>query len=271
MQWLKRIARANAPSFLMLVMAHAAHADDAARKELAPTGTLRIGIAISPSPSAFFSIKDPGSGRPRGVAVDLGAALAKKLGVEPEYVVFPNSGALTDAAETGAWDVSFMPVDDERRKKVEFGPAYNRFESTYLVRAGSTIQSLAEIDRAGVRVIGIENTTTIRAAQRSLKTATITAVRTVDEAVALIRSGQADALAASRSTLKGLAATLPGARVLDGHFHATSTAVAVLKNRPAALAYVSAFIEEAKGSGAVRRALDAVGLTDAVVAEPGAR
>jgi len=267
MQWLKSIA----PTFLLLLMAHAAHADDAALKELAPNGVLRIGIAIAPTPSAFFSIKDPGTGAPRGVAVDLGAALAKALGVKPDYVVFPNSGALTDAAETGAWDVSFMPVDNERRKKVAFGPAYNRFESTYLVRAGSTIQSLAEIDRAGVRVIGVENTTTIRAAQRSLKAATVTAVRTVDEAVALIRSGQADAIAFSRSTLKGLAATLPDARILDGHFHATSTAIAVPKNRPAALAYVSAFIEEAKASGAVRRAFDAVGLTDAVVAEPGAR
>jgi polar amino acid transport system substrate-binding protein len=96
-------------------------------------------------------------------------------------------------------------------------------------------------------------------------------MRTVDEAMELIRTGKADALALSRSSLQGLARKLPGTRILDGHFHATSTAVAVPKNRPAALAYVSAFVEEAKASGLVRRAFDEVGLKDAVVAEPGAR
>jgi polar amino acid transport system substrate-binding protein len=45
--------------------------------------------------------------------------------------------------------------------------------------------------------------------------------------------------------------------------------VAVPKNRPAALAYVSAFIEEAKASGLVRQAFDAIGLKGSAVAPPG--
>lgn len=247
-----------------------ARAETAVTKELAPTGKLRVGIAIAPTPSAFFAIKGE-DGQPRGVSVALGKALAAKLGVPIEFDVYPNSGALTDAVDTGGWDVAFMPVDDERRKKVEFGAAYNTFDSTYLVRAGSPVQTLAELDRAEMRLLGVENTTTIRAAQRSLKVAKMIPMRTVDEAVELIRTGKADALALSRNTLRGLAQKLPGTRILDGHFHATSTAVAVPKNRPAALAYVSAFVEEAKASGFVRRAFDEVGLKDAVVAAPGAR
>jgi polar amino acid transport system substrate-binding protein len=258
---------------LVLLLAAAAgdaRAETAATKELAPTGKLRVGIAIAPTPSAFFAVKGA-DGQPRGVSVALGKALAAKLGVPIEFVVYPNSGALTEAGESGAWDVSLMPVDDERRKKVAFGTAYNRFESTYLVRAGSTVQSLAELDRAEMRLLGVENTTTIRAAQRALKVAKMIPVRTVDEAAEMIRAGKADALALSRSSLKGLAPKLPGTRILDGHFHATSTAVAVPKNSTAALAYVSAFVEEAKASGLVRRAFDEVGLKDAVVAEPGAQ
>jgi hypothetical protein len=42
--------------------------------------------------------------------------------------------------------------------------------------------------------------------------------------------------------------------------------VAVPKNRLAALAYVTEFVEEAKASGLVRRAFDAVGLSGSVVA-----
>ena len=43
-------------------------------------------------------------------------------------------------------------------------------------------------------------------------------------------------------------------------------AVAVPKNRPAALAYVSAFVEDAKAAGSVRRALDNAGLKTSTVA-----
>jgi polar amino acid transport system substrate-binding protein len=45
--------------------------------------------------------------------------------------------------------------------------------------------------------------------------------------------------------------------------------VAVPRNKPAALAYVTAFIEEAKASGLVRRSLDAMGLTSSQVAPVG--
>jgi polar amino acid transport system substrate-binding protein len=76
----------------------------------------------------------------------------------------------------GALDVAFMPVDAERSERVDFGPTYFIIESTYLVRAGSDINSLSEVDRPNVRVIRIANTATIRAAGRSLKNTKIAAV-----------------------------------------------------------------------------------------------
>src|SRR5918998_6611074 len=59
---------------------------DAALKELAPTGKLRVAIAVSPAPSALYAIKDLTSGQYRGVSVDLGTELAKRLGVAVELV-----------------------------------------------------------------------------------------------------------------------------------------------------------------------------------------
>jgi polar amino acid transport system substrate-binding protein len=83
-----------------------------------------------------------------------------------------------------------------------------------------------------------------------------------------LRDGKVEAIAFGREALEGLLPKLPGARLLDGHFHATGAAVAVPKERPAALAYVTAFIEEAKASGLVRKALDENGITGPV-APPG--
>jgi polar amino acid transport system substrate-binding protein len=237
-------------------------------KELAPTGKLRVAIGIGPAASAFYSIREAMTGKARGVAVDLGAALAKKLGVPVEYVEFPSSGEIA-AADRGVWDVTFMPVDPERAKSVDFAPAYFQFESTYLVPAGSTIRSIEEVDQPGVRVIGVANTTTARGAAASLKRTKIATFRGVEELLAEVKAGRADAVALSKESLKNLAAQMPGTRILPGHFWASTVAPAVRKGNANALAYVSDFIEEAKASGLVRRALDGAGLKDAAVAPPG--
>lgn len=249
-----------------------AQADEqaAALRELAPTGTLRVGIGVAPVSSAFWTTRDAASGEPRGVTVALGRALAAKLGVPVEFLAYASSGEVAEAGASGAWGVSFMPVDAERAKKVAFGPNYYLFVSTYLVPPGSPIRTLAEVDRPGIRVVGVANTTTIRSAERVLKSATLTPAKSADELVALLRAGNADAVALGREALDNLAAQLPGARILDGHIQATGVAVAVPMNRPAALDYVSRFVEDAKASGLIRRVLDEHGITGPV-APPGSR
>jgi len=238
--------------------------------KLAASGKLRVGVVAAPSVSAFFVTQDA-AGAPHGVTVDLGVALAQWLGVPVEFMVAPNSGLVTDALAAGEIDVSFMPVDDERKMRIDFGPAYFVVESTYLVTAASGITTLAEVDRPGVRVVGIANTTTIRSAARTLQRTTVAAATSIDEAMAMMRSGSADAFALSHDSLPPLAAGLPGSRILDGGFQRTVIAIAVPKNRPSVLTAVTAFMEDAKASGLVRRALDAAGFSDSPVAPPAAQ
>jgi polar amino acid transport system substrate-binding protein len=161
-----------------------------------------------------------------------------------------------------------MPEDAERRKLVDFGPAYYLSTSTYLARGGSGIQSLADVDRPGVRVAGIANTATARTAMNTLKNTKLVSFKTVDEVMAKMKAGEIEAIALARETLQGLAPQIPGSKILDGHFHAAGNAIAVPKGRPAALAYAGAFIEEAKRDGTVRKALDNAGLKNAPVAPP---
>ena len=90
-----------------------------------------------------------------------------------------------------------------------------------------------------------------------------------DELLALLRAGELDAVALGRDSLQELAPLVPGSRILDGHFWAAGTAIAVPKGRPAALEFASAFIEDAKADGTVQAAFDRAGLTGATVAPPG--
>ncbi len=222
-------------------------------------------MAFAPSPSPLFVVKD-GSGTPRGVTVDLAEALARELGVLLELMVAPNTGELVDALEAGRIDVSFMPVDDERRKRIAFGPVYFEVESTYMATAASGIKTVAEVDRAEVRVVGIANTTTIRAATRTLKHTTPVAAASIHDAMAMMKGGQADAFALSRDSLPPFVAQLPGSRMVDGGFQFTGVAIAVAKDRPEALETVVAFLEKAKKSGVVKDALARAGLSHLDVA-----
>jgi polar amino acid transport system substrate-binding protein len=83
-----------------------------------------------------------------------------------------------------------------------------------------------------------------------------------------------DVFAAPRPGLIQFSARLPGSRVLEERFHATFGAMAVPKGHEGRLAYIREFIEEAKASGLVQRAIEragARGVQVAPVSNPGTR
>jgi polar amino acid transport system substrate-binding protein len=266
---MKPIRIAALTAVMLIATAAAAQDKESALKQLTPTGTLRVAIAVGPAPSALWTITDPATGQYRGVPVDLGRALAEKLGVPATFIAHRASGEIQSSANAGTWDVSFMPVDEARKAFVDFGAPYHVLQSTYLIAAGSSVRSLAEANAAGVRIAGVKDTATFRASQAASSQATHISVDKPDDAIAMMREGKIDAIALSRETITTLAGQFPGSRVLDGGFLNSTTAVAVPKGRPEALAYVTAFVEDAKAAGLVRRAFDAIGLTSSVVAPAG--
>jgi polar amino acid transport system substrate-binding protein len=242
-------------------------ADAVLLQQLAPTGKLRIAVAVAPSPSAQFAIKDGDTFR--GVSVSLGIALAKKLGVPAQIVPHNGSGEIQNSSADNKWDVAFLPVDDERKKFVDFGNAYHLLQSTFLVAPGSKMQSVKDADAEGCGIGGVANTATFRAAVKATPKAMHIEFKGVDIATAAMNDGKIDAIALSRESLGGLVAKIPGSRVLPDAFLNSTTAVCVPKGKPAALAYASEFIEEAKASGLVRSALDEMGLKSSIVAPAG--
>jgi polar amino acid transport system substrate-binding protein len=244
-------------------------ADTAAKAELAPTGKLRIALAVAPAPSALYVIEDHATKSYRGVAADLGRLLAQKLDVPAEFVPYRTAGEITADADKNKWDITFMPVDEEGRKAVSFGNAFHILQSTYLVAPDSGIKSIADVNRGGVRVGSIPNSTALRASKATAPNADHVTAASVGDLATLMKSRKVDAIALARETLVGLAKDIPGSRILDGAFFNSTTSIAVPNNKPLSLAYVNDFIESAKASGAVRKAFDDIGLTMAVVAPAG--
>jgi len=230
-----------------------------ARHELTRAGSLRVGVVYAPQPSAFFVVRDADQNL-NGVTVDLGRELAGALGVPVSILGVAGSGELVDALEAERIDVAFMPVDDVRRQRIDFGPDYYVVDSTCLVRAGCPITTIDGMNEPHVKVAGIAETTTIRAAQRALPVAQFAPVSSVDDALRLLRNETVDAIALSRDVLDKYQPQFPGSRLLDGAFHTVRIAIAVGKSKQDALQFVTYFMEQAKRSGIVQRAFERAGV-----------
>jgi polar amino acid transport system substrate-binding protein len=235
----------------------------AARSDLAPTGTLRAGINYG---NAILATRDPATGESRGVAIDLARELARRLGVTVELVAYQSVAAMVDAARTGAWDIAFCGADPARAGEISFTAPYLELDSTYLVPAGSPLRAIDDVDREGVRVAAPARAAYELFLGRSLKRARLVRTPSAEAAVELLASGQVEALAGLRQALVGTAARIPGSRLLDGRFFAVQQAVGTPSGRDAGAQYLRAFVEEAKASGLVARAIEKTGFIGVSVA-----
>jgi polar amino acid transport system substrate-binding protein len=135
------------------------------------------------------------------------------------------------------------------------------------LRPGSTIRRVSDADQPGVKIAAARGAATALYLERTLKQAAVVPADNEPAAFNLIKDGTAQAYAQNRYMLIGLAEGLPGARVLDDRFSVAEMCIVLPKGRPAALAYVAAFVGNAKKSGVVSRAIDAAGLRGVAVAQ----
>ena len=237
------------------------------RAELAPTGTLRVAVFTN---NPVVGTTNQATGEPEGTTVFMGRALAESAGVPVRFVGYTTIAKLVEDATAGAWDVAAIGFDPARRDVLDFAPPHFVIDLTYLVPPGSAIDSVADADKAGVRIASTRNSVTTLLLQRTLRHATVVPVENEPAAFEMIKQGKAEAHAQNRVMLLGLAATLPGARVVRDRYAAVEIGMVLPKGRPGALAYVSAFVEQAKALGTVSRAIESAGLRGVSVA-PAAR
>ena len=234
-----------------------------ARNALAPTGKLRVGF-ISGSP--IHATKDAASGEFKGVAVDLGKELARRVGVPFEPVAYSSVPALIGGATTGEWDVATMGINAERALVVDFTAPYMEVEFSYLVPQGSPISTLSDVDRPGVRIGVVEKSSPDVYLTGTIRSATLVRAPTVAGMAESLRAGRADALFGTKAGMLSQAEKLAGARVLEGRSGGEETGMAIPKGRDLSAAYVRKFVESAKSEGLVKAAIERAALRGVVVA-----
>ena len=235
----------------------------ALRAELAPTGKLRVGINLS---NFLLTAKDPKTGEFRGIAVDLGRELGRRLGVPVEIIGYESPGKLADSVTAGAWDIGFLAAEPQRANEIAFTAAYVEIEAGYLVPPGSTLRAIAEVDREGVRIAVPEKAAYELYLTRTLKRAQLRREQGADNAFKLFVSDKLDAPAGLKPRLVTDRDNLPGSRILDGRFTAVQQAIGTPKGRTAGAKYLREFVEDVKATGLVARTIEKNGIRGLSVA-----
>jgi polar amino acid transport system substrate-binding protein len=234
------------------------------RAELAPTGTLRVGINYG---NFLLVLHDGPDGEPRGIAPDLGREIGRRLGVPVEFVRFQQAGTLADGAKAGLWDIGFLGSEPQRAAEIAFSPAYLEIPVTYLVPAGSPIRTLADVDREGLRIAVSDKSAYDLFLSRTLKHAALVRAQGTEGSYRVFVAEKLDVLAGLKPRLVADAERLPGSRALDGQAAGVQQSIGAPRNRgePAAR-YLREFVEEAKASGLIAEMIEAHGVRGVTVA-----
>ncbi len=219
-----------------------------ALSELTDPSTLRVGINLG---NILLVTGTSPTGDPEGVAPDLAAAIAERLGVAVTYVTFATPGEVADAVERDEWDIGLIAVEPKRAESIAFCDAYVEIEATYLVPANSPFQSIEEVDQPGVRIAVSDRAAYDLYLSRTLKNAELHRAKGLAGSIDLFVTEKLDALAGLVPALKENAETLPGSRVLDGRFTSVFQAVGTKPENTGLKTFVEQFIQEAKESGLV--------------------
>ncbi len=227
--------------------------NDQVRAQLAPTGVLRAGINLS---NFLLVTGRSENGEPTGVAPDMAREIATALGVPVKYVTFKSPGELGDQVGKDVWDIGLIGAEPQRAEKIQFTAAYVEIEATYMVPEGSPIQSIADVDRKGVRIAVSARSAYDLWLVNNIRNATLVQVSGLDAAYEKFMSDKLEVLAGLRPGLLKDIEKAPGLKILDGKFTAVQQAVGTAKANVEGAAFLADFVEKAKKSGMVQGFID---------------
>ena len=264
---MRKLLMAVAFIAVLASLAEAQQVRDPRVADLVQAGKIRIALFLPQY------TKDAVTGEMRGhgrgiVYMEVARALATRLGIEVQVVGHPSPREAIECLKAGACDLGFLGINPSRAGELGFAPPLVLVPFTHLVPAGSSIRSVGDADRPGVRIAVTRDHESAVALARILKQATLVYAETPAPTFELLRTGQADTWASTLPGLLGYVAQLPGSRVLEDRYGGNVAAIAVPKSQAGWLSYFSEFVEEVKASGLVQRAIDLAGERGTQVAPP---
>ena len=263
MIWTLTIFLVVAALLTNIEVADAQQGPDPRMADLVQAGKIRVGLF-----STQYT-KDPITGELTGVRVEIARALAARIGVPAVLLEHRTPLDVVQCLKAGTCDVVFLPRDERAANVGDFSPPYLQTEYTMLVPAGSSILSIADADKPGIRIAAVRSHSSTATLISAIRQAEVILGENELAAFELLSAGRADALASTRQYLLRASKNMAGSQVLVDYYGANLNRVVVPKGHPGWLAYVNEFVEEAKASGLVQKVIDRDGTFAFQVPPPG--
>src|SRR5688572_14349352 len=163
-------------------------------------GEITIGVKFDVPP---FGVKNPQTGDVEGFDVEMGKAVAAKLGVEPKFIEAISDNRIP-FLEDGTADLilSTMTINEERTQQIEFSDPYFIARGRVLVPADSDITGVADL--AGKNVCTALGSTYEANLKKQAPEAKLKLVDSYSECLELIQNGAVDAVSTDDVILTGM-------------------------------------------------------------------
>jgi polar amino acid transport system substrate-binding protein len=222
--------------------------------DLVKSGKVKVGLF-----PAFFYRRLP-TGELKGLAIELAKGLAAQIGAELVLLEYESPPGAMKALKAGECDVAFLGIDPLRAADVDFTAPYIKAEFSFLLPESSQVRSIQELDDANIRIAVVRNHAMESAMKGQFSKARLVHADTPDGAYDLFCNGKADVLAGIRPGLLNYTKRMPGSRALQDSYGVNVMALSVAKDRPERLEYLNDFLDYARTTGLISRAIEAAGL-----------
>lgn len=225
--------------FLLAALAAAALGTGAAHA----ADVLRVGTDATFPPMEFTE-----NGKRTGFDIDLVEAIGKKLGKQVEWVDIDFKG-LIPGLVSHRFDmaVSAIYITDARKKVVDFTEPYYAGGLVAMVKDGSSIQKLADLD--GKKVTVQVGTKSVGYLQEHYPKVQRVEVEKNQEMFNLVDIGRADAAVTGKPAAYQYVRTRPGLKVLPEQLTTEEYGMALRKDEPELTKAVNKAIEQLKADG----------------------
>ncbi|MFS0780226.1 transporter substrate-binding domain-containing protein [Bacillus sp. 1P06AnD] len=200
----------------------------------------------------LFGLKDPSTGKVEGFDIDMANELAKRMYGDDVKVNLKEVTSKTriPMLQNGSIDaiIATMTITDERKKEVDFTDVYFKAGQSLLVKKGSKIKSIKDLnkDTTVLAVKGSTSTTNIRA---KAKDAPVLEFENYAEAFTALKAGKGDALTTDDAILYGMADEDPKYHLVGGQFTDEPYGIAVKKGNKDLQEKLNKALKEMKDDG----------------------
>ncbi len=200
----------------------------------------------------LFGLKNPSTGEVEGFDIDIAKEITAIILGDPSKVEFKEVTSKTriPMLNNGEIDaiVATMTITEERRQEVDFSDVYFEAGQSLLVKKGSPIKSVEDLD-ASTKVLAVKGSTSAINIREKAPEAQVLEFENYAEAFTALKAGQGDTLTTDNSILFGMASDDSNYEVLDGTFTDEPYGIAMKKGSDDFVKAVNDALAELKANG----------------------